>query len=207
MNISHRKGKRISQGSSCSIQNNRYKKGFEGDKSGVSGSFGGGLLENSKLVTDEFGSPSESRTFRDLSKYMNKSDKKSSNVNQDLEYEETGQANIVNVKSSVDSMMKSSPPAKNNHILRAQAQERYSSARLQEPEEHYNQTFSTFGPGDDVIPEMSGTKEDRIRPARVSSYNAPRDVYSRLYQPQRKDKVRMLTINSLVEKGNSKFYE
>lgn len=81
--------------------------------------------------------------------------------------------------------------AKDQNKLRNQAQERYSTSRLQEPEEiiQYNHTFSTFGPQDDARMDNSGSKEYRIKPARLNSCNGPRDVYERLYQPKRKEKV------------------
>ena len=87
-NSSKTKTKRVSQGSSISIQNNRYNIPFEADKSNFSGSYGGGLLESSRLVTEDFGSPNQSKTFRDLSKYLNKSDNKASPQNKDLIHEQ-----------------------------------------------------------------------------------------------------------------------
>lgn len=54
LNTSKTKSKRVSQTSSYSIQNNRYNIKFEGERSGLSGSYGGGLLENSRLVTEEY---------------------------------------------------------------------------------------------------------------------------------------------------------
>jgi hypothetical protein len=190
LEASKNKKKRVSQGSSCSNQNNRYNKPFEGDRSGVSGSFGGGLLESSRLITDDYISPNHLRTHRNLSKYLNKSEKKSPPINQDLIHEQLVY-NAPNLKESIESIMKSSPTLNEHFMLRNQAQERYSATRLQEPEEtlQYNQTFSTFGVNEDYIPE-SCTKEDRFRPARICSNHSSRNVYQRLYQPNRRDKVR-----------------
>ena len=86
---------------------------------------------------------------------------------------------------------------KEKHKLRTQAQERYSATRLQEPEElmHYNNTFSTLGHHEEMNADASGAKETRIKPARLNSSNGPRDVYERLYQPQRKEKVRKNILN------------
>lgn len=189
LEASKNKKKRESQGSSCSYQNNRYNKPFEGDRSGISGSFGGGLLENSRLITDEYISPSHSRSHRDLSKYLNKNEEKSPPINQDLIHEQFID-NSKTFRESLESVLKSSPTLNHHFMLRNQAQERYSATRLQEPEEilQYNQTFSTFGINEDYVPE-SCTKEDRIRPARIYSSHGPRNVYERLYQPNRKDKV------------------
>lgn len=51
--------KRKSQGSLTSMQNNRYNKNIENDKSIASGSIGERLLDSSNLVSnDEYQSPS-----------------------------------------------------------------------------------------------------------------------------------------------------
>lgn len=80
---------------------------------------------------------------------------------------------------------------KDKNKLRNQVYERYSASRLQEPEEilQYNHNFTTLGHQEDGRIENSGSKEYRIKPARLNSTNVPRDVYKRLYQPKRKEKV------------------
>jgi len=56
--------KRVSQGAALSIQNNRYKQSFEGEKSGFSTSGGGGgLLENSRLISEDCISSYQSKTY------------------------------------------------------------------------------------------------------------------------------------------------
>lgn len=175
------------------MQNNRYGNKFEGEKSALSGSYGGGLLESSRLVTEEYVSPSQSRTFRDLSKYLSKSGKTTPHKNVDLihEQQEYVDTNLPPPRPINDSITPEMDFTEKNR-LRTQAQERYSASRLQEPEEliQYNHTFSTFGPNEEAMVNPSDTKEDRIRPARFHSHGDTRNVYERLYQPKRKDKVR-----------------
>lgn len=115
------KSKRVSQGSVGSIQNNRYNQTFEGDRSGISCSFGERLLDNSRLLTEEFNSPSQSKTFKDLSKYL-RSENHTPNQNQDLVFE--NQPLIRNITKSYESNNKSSEVEKSQGSSK-QAQMRY----------------------------------------------------------------------------------
>ena len=180
------KPKRISQGSIGSVQNNRYNQPFEGERSGMSCSFGERLLDTSRLVSEDFASPSQSKTFKSFSKYLNKSDNKTQNESQNLMEENRNL--IRNIKKSQDKLMKSptcdelQPPINLGRYNRGRAQPQENATKN-------NQTFSTFGPNDELPFESNKVEEDRFRPARTSNSQNPKAVFDRLYVPNRKDKV------------------
>ncbi|CAI2381089.1 unnamed protein product [Moneuplotes crassus] len=193
---SSNKSKKISQESASSMQNNRYGKNFDGEKSLFSGSFGGGLLESSRLVTEEYASPNQSRTFRDLSKYLSKSDKTTPNKNKDLIHEQHEY-----VDQTQNFMIRNEKAEENK--FKNQAQQRYSSSKLREPEEliQYSHNFSTFENHEEGMAHPTDTQEDRIRPARFSSAHGPKNVYERLYQPKRKEKIKKELVNIIAHQG------
>lgn len=157
------KPKQVSQCSLGSVQNNRYNQNFEGDRSGMSCSFGDRLLDNSRLVTEDYVSPSQSRTHKELSCYL-RSQNATPVTNQDLMHE--NQNLIKNIKKSQDSIMKS-PDVNSSPVVENMFRGRYNTSETNEPDEiHYNHTFSTFGPNDEIHEDINPPMEDRIRPAR-----------------------------------------
>ena len=83
---------------------------------------------------------------------------------------------IQNIKKSQDDLMNSANKSYSNDNSK-QIQSRYAASSIQELEESYrlynNQTFSTFGPDNDIQEiRMKDIQEDRLRPARSSNSQA-----------------------------------
>ena len=164
------KVKRASQGSPHFVQNNRYGYQFEGERSGISGSLGERLLENSKLISeDEIISPLKTKQFKNFSKYLNVGSSISPPRSKDLISE--NQELIKSIKKSQDNLLNSTSKTWSKDNSR-QIQSRYAASSLYEQEEsdhlYNNQTFSTFGPENDAHHDLKykDKNEDRIRPAR-----------------------------------------